>query len=210
MSYPALIFRSCVLVCKFLHFQFLFPSVCDYLFDSCPELPSKFPPLVVFGVNDVYDYESDKRNPRKVIDGLEGGLLDPIFHSDVLKAAYCSTVFIITSALITGGRENVIATILLVVLGWQYSSPPLRLKEIPILDSLSNGGIVFLAWFCGFSFSGLSIFEIPSKGIMLSLCTTGIHALGAVMDTEADMASGQRTIATAFGKRPAAIFAALC
>ena len=45
---------------------------------------------------------------------------------------------------------------------------------------------------------------------MLSLCTTGIHALGAVMDTEADMASGQRTIATAFGKRPAAIFAALC
>ena len=203
-------FRSCVLVCKFLHFQFLFPSVCDYLFDSCPELPSKFPPLVVFGVNDVYDYESDKRNPRKVIDGLEGGLLDPIFHSDVLKAAYCSTAFIITSALITGGRENVIATILLVALGWQYSSPPLRLKEIPILDSLSNGGIVFLAWFCGFSFSGLSIFEIPSKGIMLSLCTTGIHALGAVMDTEADMASGQRTIATAFGKRPAAIFAALC
>jgi len=166
--------------------------------------------IIVFGVNDVYDYESDKRNPRKIIGGIEGRILHPIFHSDVLKAAYCCTVFIIASALITGGRENVIAIILLVVLGWQYSSPPLRLKEIPVLDSLSNGAIVFLTWFCGFSFSGLSIFEIPSMAIILSLCSTGIHALAAVMDTEADMASGQTTIATTFGKRPVAIFAALC
>jgi len=166
--------------------------------------------LVVFGVNDVYDYESDRRNPRKIANSLEGGVLDPAHHSDVLNAAYFSTIFIISSALVNHRRDNTLAAVLLVLLGWQYSSPPLRLKEVPVLDSLSNGGIVFLAWFCGFSFSGLSISEVPSSGIMLSLCTVGIHALGAVVDSEVDFAAGQTTIATALGKRAAAIFAASC
>ena len=166
--------------------------------------------LVVFGVNDVYDYESDRRNPRKIANNLEGGILDPAHHNDVLNAAYLSTTFIIFSALVNRRRDNVVAAILLVLLGWQYSSPPLRLKEVPVLDSISNGGIVFLSWYCGFSFSGLSISEVPFSGIMLSLCTAGIHALGAVVDSEVDFAVGQTTIATAFGKRAAAIFAASC
>ena len=166
--------------------------------------------LVVFGVNDVYDYESDRRNPRKLANSVEGGILDPAHHSDVLNAAYLSSIFIVSSALVYPRRDNVLAVILLVLLGWQYSSPPLRLKEVPVLDSLSNGGIVFLAWYCGFSFSGLSISDVPSSSIMLSLCTVGIHALGAVADSEADFAAGQTTIATAFGKRAGAIFAASC
>jgi 4-hydroxybenzoate polyprenyltransferase len=166
--------------------------------------------LVVFGVNDVYDYESDRRNPRKIANSLEGGILDPAHHSVVLNAAYLSTIFIIFSALANRRRDNILATILLVLLGWQYSSPPLRLKEVPVFDSLSNGSIVFLAWYCGFSFSGLSISNVPSSGIMLSLCTAGIHALGAVVDSETDFAAGQTTIATAFGKRAAAVFAASC
>jgi 4-hydroxybenzoate polyprenyltransferase len=166
--------------------------------------------LVVFGVNDVYDYASDRRNPRKLADNLEGGVLDPAHHSDVLNAAYFSTIFIISSALVNRRRDNTLAAMLLVLLGWQYSSPPLRLKEVPVMDSLSNGAIVFLAWFCGFSFSGLSISDVPFTGIMLSLCTAGIHALGAVVDSEVDFAAGQTTIATALGKRVAAIFAASC
>jgi 4-hydroxybenzoate polyprenyltransferase len=166
--------------------------------------------LVVFGVNDVYDYESDRRNSRKIANSLEGGILDPTHHSDVLYAAYLSTFFIIFSALVNLRRDNILAVILLLLLGWQYSSPPLRLKEVPVLDSLSNGGIVFLAWYCGFSFSGLSISKVPSSGIMLSLCTAGIHALGAVVDSESDFAAGQTTIATAFGNKAAAIFAASC
>ena len=128
----------------------------------------------------------------------------------MLNAAYLSTIFIIFSALINQRRDNILATILLVLLGWQYSSPPLRLKEVPVFDSLSNGAIVFLAWFCGFSFSGLSLSEVPSSGIMLSLCTVGTHALAAVVDSEIDSEAGQTTIATAFGKRAALIFAALC
>jgi len=164
----------------------------------------------VFGVNDVYDYASDLQNPRKIADGLEGTVLHPVYHKDVLRVACASSAFIVASALVTGSASNACATILLVLLGWQYSSPPLRLKEVPVLDSLSNGAIVFLAWFAGFSFAGRSIAEAPAKGYMLSLCTAGVHALGAVMDVEADIAARQRTIAVVLGKRPAAMFAAMC
>lgn len=161
-------------------------------------------------MNDVYDYDSDLRNPRKIAEGLEGGILQPVFHKDVVAAAWFSTFLIVAISFLSKHPQNIAANAAIVLLGWQYSSPPLRLKEVPVLDSLSNGLIVFLGWFAGFSFSGGSISGAPAKGYMLSLCTTGIHALGAIADVDADVAAGQRTIAVALGKRPAAMMAALC
>lgn len=161
-------------------------------------------------MNDVYDYETDRRNPRKLTESFEGGVLDPVYHKDVLNAAYFSTIAILLSSLATQNHENIIATILILVIAWQYSSPPLRIKEIPILDSLSNGCLVFLIWFFGFSLSGSSISEVPLRPIVNHLCAVAGHAIGAVVDYEADAAIGQWTIATAMGKRPVAIFAALC
>jgi 4-hydroxybenzoate polyprenyltransferase len=200
--------RYCELACKLL--LSLTPSA---LVRSQIAIPSRHMLIlyiiVVFGVNDVYDYESDLRNPRKIVDGLEGTVLHPVYHTDVLRMAYASSVYIIASTALTAPPQNVAATSLLVLLGWQYSSPPLRLKEMPVADSVSNGTIVFLAWFIGFSFTGHSIMEAPMKGYMLSLCTAGMHALGAVVDAEVDQASGQRTIATVLGKRPTALFASL-
>jgi 4-hydroxybenzoate polyprenyltransferase len=161
-------------------------------------------------VNDVYDYETDIRNPRKVADGLEGTVLKPVHRKDLLIAAYISTISILLSALTTQSRDNILATILLVIIVWQYSSPPLRIKEIPVLDSFSNGCLIFLIWFYGFSFHGSSISEVPLRFILNNLCIVGGHALAAVVDSEADAAAGQRTIATAMGKRPTLIFATLC
>jgi 4-hydroxybenzoate polyprenyltransferase len=161
-------------------------------------------------VNDIYDYETDRRNPRKLADGIEGGVLHPAHHRDVLAAAYVSTIVILLSALATQNRQSILTSVLIVVIAWQYSSPPLRIKEIPILDSLSNGCLVFLIWFFGFSLSGSSISEVPVKLAVHSFCAVGAHALGAAADYEADAAIGQRTIATVMGKKPAAIFAAIC
>jgi 4-hydroxybenzoate polyprenyltransferase len=165
---------------------------------------------VIFGVNDVYDYETDRRNPRKLVDGFEGGVLHPVHHKDVLVASYISTILIFLSALATQHRDNILATIPLVIIAWQYSSPPLRFKEIPVLDSISNGCLVSLIWFFGFSQSGSSISEVPLRPIVNHLCAVGGHALGAVLDYEADAAIGQRTIATTLGRRRAAFFAAVC
>jgi 4-hydroxybenzoate polyprenyltransferase len=128
----------------------------------------------------------------------------------MLAAAWFSTIIILLTSLATQSCDNIIAAILVVIIAWQYSAPPLRLKEIPVVDSLSNGCIVFLIWFFGFSFSGSSISEVPLKAIVNNLCVAGGHALAAVTDFEADTAAGMRTVATVLGKRRAAIFADLC
>jgi 4-hydroxybenzoate polyprenyltransferase len=91
-----------------------------------------------------------------------------------------------------------------------YSAPPARFKETPIIDSISNGLIVFLSWFLGYVSCralagerglGWKIMDIPSKGYVLGLVTASVHALGAAADIDADMAAGQRTVGTVLGIR---------
>ncbi|KAF8586389.1 hypothetical protein K439DRAFT_1631823 [Ramaria rubella] len=93
---------------------------------------------IIFEINDVYDYDSDIKNPRQIASRLEGGILSPVYHSSVRRAAYFSTVLVLLTSLSTLRYQNAVATSFLVLLGWQYSAPPLRLKEIPIVDSFSN------------------------------------------------------------------------
>lgn len=87
--------------------------------------------LVFSGINDVYDYETDRRNERKLVDGFEGCVLNPAHHKDVLHAAYLSTVFVFLSAFASQNRSNLFAIATLFFFAWQYSSPPIRMKEIP-------------------------------------------------------------------------------
>jgi len=165
--------------------------------------------VVVFGMNDVYDYDSDLLNPRKSFNSLEGSVLAPVYHHDVRVTAWASTGLIMGCSLLTRRPQNMIATASLLALGWQYSATPLRLKEVPIIDSLSNGLIVLLASFVGFSFGGASISDAPSKGYMMALVCSGVHALGAVVDVDADLAAGQTTIATFLGRRATALLTAV-
>ena len=106
--------------------------------------------------------------------------------------------------------HNTIVIVALLVLSWQYSAPPPRFKERPLLDSISNGAIVDLAYLAGYTAGGgrLDAQMLRLRGHVLGLCTTGVHALGAAVDVDADAAAGQRTIATVFGPRIAIAFGA--
>lgn len=160
---------------------------------------------MVFGVNDVYDHATDIRNPRKTADGLEGTVLDPSYHPHVLLSAWLATASILLSSLLVCRLPNTAITIALLVLCWEYSAPPLRFKERPLLDSLSNGAIIDLCYLIGYTAGGgaLDSRMLRLKGHILGLCTAAVHALGAVVDLDADAAVKQRTIATVFGARPA-------
>ncbi|KAG8856927.1 hypothetical protein FRB96_006190 [Tulasnella sp. 330] len=187
----------------------IFPQTKGELLRALLQIGSLSLPLciIVFGMNDVYDYDSDLLNPRKAEGSLEGTILNPVYHHDVRVAAWASTALILSCSLLTQQPENVIATASLVFLGWQYSARPLRLKEVPIVDSVSNGLIVLLASFVGLSFGGASVVDAPSKGYAMALVCSGVHALGAVVDVDADVAAGQKTIATFLGRRATAMFA---
>ncbi|CAE7179302.1 unnamed protein product, partial [Rhizoctonia solani] len=184
--------------------------------------------VFVFGINDVYDYETDIRNPRKSATSLEGTILPPAHHDFVYRAAITASIMTIATSMLpstfasTASSSSgtfqayapVLTTTALVALGWLYSAPPARFKEVPIIDSLSNGLIVFLSWFLGYASCralagdrglGWNISDIPSKGYVLGLVTSSVHALGAAADIDADLAAGQRTVGTVLGSRGCAV-----
>jgi 4-hydroxybenzoate polyprenyltransferase len=114
---------------------------------------------------------------------------------------------VLAGALVTQNGFNVAATCLLVFMAWAYSVPPLRLKERPPLDSLSNGlGFFLLPFVMGYSL-GADPREMQLKYYLLALSVCGIHALATAADYDADKAAGHRTFAVAFGRRAAAAFA---
>ncbi|KAI8972598.1 hypothetical protein BD414DRAFT_469295 [Trametes punicea] len=166
--------------------------------------------LVVFGVNDVYDYATDLNNPRKQANDLEGTVLSPTYHTPVLLSAPLATLLVVLCSASTRCVQNILTTLALLFFSWEYSAPPLRFKERPVLDSLSNGAIVILAYLSGFTARGGHLRQVPTKGLLLGLCTAGVHALGAAVDAEADAVAGQRTIATALGRSGAVAFGTLC
>ena len=110
-------------------------------------------------------------------------------------------------ALATRNGYNVAATVGLLFVAWAYSVPPVRLKERPPLDSLSNGlGFFLLPFVMGYSL-GADPLTMPLKYYLLALSVCGIHALATAADYEADQAAGHCTLAVACGRRAAAAFA---
>ena len=164
-----------------------------------------------YGLNDIYDYDSDRRNPRKGL--FEGIVLQPEYHSFVKNVSFIVISLLFFTSFLTLNIFNIFGMVLLVSLGYFYSSPPLRFKERPPLDSITNGiGYFFAPFFLGFSFSG-SIFLNAGKGILwIDVCLItaiimGFHAYSTIQDFDVDKKIGVKTFATIFGKRGASFFA---
>jgi 4-hydroxybenzoate polyprenyltransferase len=172
--------------------------------------------IFLFGINDIYDYETDRINPRKGdLKGggfLEGIKLEPEYHSFVKHAAFLVISLLLLTSLLTLNIANIVGMLLLVFFCYFYSAPPLRFKERPPLGSFSSAMLYFFAPFLlGFSFSGSIInnFDVLVGSILLTVCVMGIDAYATIIDYGADKEVGVKTFATVFGKRSAAFFAFL-
>ncbi|HEX5472472.1 MAG TPA: UbiA family prenyltransferase [Lacipirellulaceae bacterium] len=161
--------------------------------------------LIGCGLNDIYDYESDRRSPRRRT--IWGAVVRAEDRPLVFTAVLSAIPFMVVAASLTRNWNNIIATISLVLVAWLYSAPPQRLKERPPLDSLANGlGFFLLPFVMGYSLNAEPR-EMPLRYYLLALCVCGIHSLATAADFEADRAAGHRTMAVAFGRRTAAGFA---
>ena len=160
--------------------------------------------LFVFGINDIYDYASDKINSRKKL--VEGTVLQPKYHNFVKRMAWFSGFILLLSALFTFNILNIILMILLLVISYYYSAKPLRFKEIPIMDSITNGLGFLLVALLGFSF-GSSIEQLPIKALFVAGCVSAMHALTTIVDYQVDKKAKIKTFSTVLGKRSAALFA---
>lgn len=162
-------------------------------------------PLIVFGVNDVYDCRADAVNKRKQ-SAIHGIALEERHHRFVSAATLVSTIALAIFSAFTRNPGNMVATAIAVSLVWAYSEPPIRLKEKPVLDSLSNGALVLSVILIGYSY-GAPVSSIPLTVYIASFAVSAIHALGAIMDYTADKKAGTTTTATFFGKRLTAALA---
>ena len=160
--------------------------------------------LLMYGINDVFDYESDIKNPRK--GGVEGMREERAFHPTVWKAAIISNIPFLLYLFFVGSWAAHL-TLLVVVFGViAYSLKGLRFKEKPLLDSITSS-----LHFVGPLLFALSLNGFPEYawGFVTAFFIWGMasQAFGAVQDIVPDKRGGIASIATFLGGRATLWFA---
>lgn len=156
--------------------------------------------IAMYGINDVFDYESDIRNPRK--GGVEGAVLPKQMHRPLLWAAVTTTVPFLIVMYLAGTAASAVWLTIAVVAVVAYSAPPMRFKERPVLDSATSAAHFVTPAIVGASITGGDVgtyFWFAAGAFFLWGMAS--HALGAVQDVRADREGGLTSIATALGAR---------
>ena len=148
--------------------------------------------------NDYFDRSRDTTSKRKIHLPLLKGMLNPraIYR---LSIALFSFAFLFS--LVVSLRFTLIVSIC-IILSIIYSSPPLRLKEKPGLDLLTNAiGSGILCSMAGWVITR-PIIEFPVLWGIISFFGVGaIYVATTIIDFEPDLKEGLTTIATYLGKR---------
>ena len=150
--------------------------------------------LLIYGVNDVFDQETDSKNPRKGT--LEGARIDrsevrPVVLGVILTNASFLIYYLLFVPFSAAAWMLLYA---LVFLG--YSVPPARFKARPYLDSLSNAAYAF-----PLVFVPLALGEGPvwSAALGLMAWSAAKHTFDAVQDVDEDRRAGITTTAVRLG-----------
>jgi 4-hydroxybenzoate polyprenyltransferase len=158
--------------------------------------------VFLYGVNDVFDAEIDRHNPKK-----EGP--EVRYGGDVLTLVAVAASGVLALALVALLPPNALPWLVgFVLLAIGYSVPPVRFKARPPLDSLSNG-LYVLPGACAYvALAGTQPPLLVVAGAWL--WTMGMHTFSAIPDIEPDRAAGIDTLATALGRGRALAYCAGC
>ena len=161
--------------------------------------------LMMYGINDVFDYESDIRNPRK--GGVEGAITPKKYHPLIIQSSILSSLPIVVLLISMGSPVSALALLSVIFFVVAYSTKGLRFKEIPFLDSITSslhfvGPLIYAytlvgatpdAWLAALAFFAWGI---------------GSQSFGAVQDVQPDREAGIKSIATVLGARRTIWFSA--
>ena len=160
--------------------------------------------LLIYGVNDIFDYETDKHNPKK--SGYEA-LVTPKDQKKLWRwIGITNAPFLLLLPFI--GIQALWGVAGFLFFSYFYSAPPIRAKVRPLLDSMFNVLYVFPA-VVGY---GLVSGQFPNPllfGAAMLWCMA-MHAYSAVPDIEADTKAKIATVATKLGKQGTLLFCLVC
>lgn len=177
--------------------------------------------LLIYGLNDLFDYETDKHNPKKK---AYESLLEPTQRKSFVRLLSLIVIpplalliaTLLFSVSFEGGLSlalspNIVALwslALFLFFGIGYSVPPIRAKIRPFIDSFFN--ILYI--FPGLVSYGILTELFPPLQIIIAatLWCMAMHAFSAVPDIGADKKGNLQTIATKLGGRGTILFCAVC
>jgi 4-hydroxybenzoate polyprenyltransferase len=158
-----------------------------------------FANVFIYGVNDYWDEETDKNNPKK--DEKEHRIV--VNEKEKLIKVICLvTGLSLVLMVFQTNLERVLFSVFL-ILSYFYSSPPFRFKERPFLDFSSN----YLYIMPGIFAYSMIANSLPSLIIMLGAYfhISAMHIFSAIPDIKYDREAGINTTPVYMGKKPALI-----
>jgi 4-hydroxybenzoate polyprenyltransferase len=160
--------------------------------------------LLIYGINDVFDYETDKLNPKKQ---QYESLVTPAKRQRLLAyIVLFNSPFAILAFFLA--QHSLPALLAFLFFSIFYSAPPIRAKTKPFLDSAFNILYVFPGIFAYL----LAVGKYPPVSMILaaSLWTAAMHAYSAIPDILSDKEANINTIATFLGPNRTLIFCVIC
>jgi len=161
----------------------------------------------VFVLNQYFDHEADRENEVKSHLPVASGRITP-------RRTLIFSFLLVISCLVLVFMANVhVLPLFIVYLGlWTaYSTPPVRLKSVPVADFVISGiGAGFLPFLMGCGLTDKLIANIPSImlcAVPLMLVHCGGHIIQAVGDYEADLKTGVCTFVVRHGRKKGVIVA---
>ncbi|GIW67684.1 MAG: prenyltransferase [Candidatus Parcubacteria bacterium] len=163
--------------------------------------------LLIYGINDIFDYETDKNNPKKA--GYEKLLL-PEYHKEVyFYILIFNLPFLIYSFLNLNLIQNLFF-LLFLFFAIFYSAKPIRAKTIPILDSFFSASHYVFTGIFGYYLIERENIDFPIFAFVFGiLWAMAMHAYSAVLDIKFDREAKVSTIATFLGAKKTIILCLL-
>lgn len=153
--------------------------------------------LLIYGINDIFDYETDKLNPKKT---EYEKLLQPQYHKIVYSFIIVLNLPFLIYLFFYLNLYQIFLFFLFLFFAIFYSAKPIRAKSKPFLDSLFSAG--------HYVFTGVFAYYLaydkpfPFLGVIFGfLWAMAMHAYSAIPDIEADKKANLNTIATFLGDK---------
>lgn len=159
--------------------------------------------LLIYGVNDIFDQDTDADNDRK--GGYGGAKIKAHEVRPIAWGVAMTNIPFLAYFVFAYPPEAWLWMFLYAFSFWQYSSTPLRLKGRPIWDSVSNTDYAYPLVFVPYALGAEPLWP---AAIGLMAWSMAKHVYDAVQDIDEDAAAGIRTTAVAFGARGALIWSA--
>jgi 4-hydroxybenzoate polyprenyltransferase len=189
-----------------LHAWFLAPVIIFFLFFTYPAN------LYIYGINDMFDYETDKLNPKKT---LYESLVLPAEWPKLWKHIILFCAPFLVYGFFVLNTPTFIALLAFFFFAGFYSSPPIRAKARPFLDSIFSAGhyvatavfsYLMITYFLHLEISWLNLTIGTLAGMFWAIA---MHAYSAVPDIQADRDAKLETIATKLEKNNTIILCAV-